>query len=105
MGFTTATEMHSRRSELISITTGSKNLDTLLAGGVETGSVTELFGDTKLIGQSLERAHELCEMCLTGAQLATTNEVRPVQRRSRVDNEKTEAHRWQYHCARQHYAH
>ncbi|GFP56387.1 DNA repair protein rhp51 [Trichoderma asperellum] len=39
MGFTTATEMHQRRSELISITTGSKNLDTLLAGGIETGSL------------------------------------------------------------------
>ncbi|KAI7363555.1 hypothetical protein KC336_g21566, partial [Hortaea werneckii] len=38
MGFTTATEMHARRSELISITTGSKQLDTLLAGGIETGS-------------------------------------------------------------------
>jgi DNA repair protein RAD51 len=40
MGFTTATEMHQRRSELISITTGSKQLDTLLAGGIETGSIT-----------------------------------------------------------------
>ena len=40
MGFTTATEMHARRSELISMTTGSKQLDTLLAGGIETGSIT-----------------------------------------------------------------
>ncbi|KAG9607077.1 hypothetical protein KCU84_g4837, partial [Aureobasidium melanogenum] len=45
MGFTTATEMHARRSELISITTGSKQLDTLLAGGIETGSITEVFGE------------------------------------------------------------
>jgi len=35
MGFTTATEMHSRRSELISIATGSKQLDALLGGGIE----------------------------------------------------------------------
>ena len=45
MGFTTATEMHARRSDLISITTGSKNLDRLLGGGVETGSITEVFGE------------------------------------------------------------
>jgi DNA repair protein RAD51 len=45
MGFTTATEMHARRSDLISITTGSKNLDRLLGGGVETGSITEIFGE------------------------------------------------------------
>ncbi|KAK5055403.1 RecA recombinase Rhp51 [Exophiala bonariae] len=45
MGFTTATEMHARRSDLISITTGSKNLDRLLGGGIETGSITEIFGE------------------------------------------------------------
>ncbi|EPY52543.1 recombinase Rhp51 [Schizosaccharomyces cryophilus OY26] len=45
MGFTTATEYHIRRSELITITSGSKQLDTLLQGGVETGSITELFGE------------------------------------------------------------
>jgi DNA repair protein RAD51 len=44
-GFTTATEMHLRRSNLIQITTGSKELDKLLNGGVETGSITELFGE------------------------------------------------------------
>ena len=32
MGFTTATEFHQRRQELISISTGSKELDTLLNG-------------------------------------------------------------------------
>jgi DNA repair protein RAD51 len=32
MGFTTATEFHARRADLISITTGSKNLDTVLGG-------------------------------------------------------------------------
>jgi DNA repair protein RAD51 len=60
MGFTTATEIHSRRSELVHITTGSKGLDTILggerfagmlvaladfaSGGIETGAITELFG-------------------------------------------------------------
>lgn len=45
MGFTTATEFHQRRSEIIQISTGSKELDNLLNGGIETGSITELFGE------------------------------------------------------------
>lgn len=35
MGFTTATEIHSRRSELVHITTGSTGLDTILGGELE----------------------------------------------------------------------
>ncbi|KAF0304386.1 DNA repair protein RAD51 1 [Amphibalanus amphitrite] len=45
MGFTTATEFHQKRSEIIQLTTGSKELDKLLGGGIETGSITELFGE------------------------------------------------------------
>ncbi|TPX47113.1 hypothetical protein SeMB42_g02181 [Synchytrium endobioticum] len=46
MGFTTATEYHQRRSEIITITTGSKELDKLLGGGgMETGGITEIFGE------------------------------------------------------------
>ncbi|XP_032639165.1 DNA repair protein RAD51 homolog 1 isoform X2 [Chelonoidis abingdonii] len=45
MGFTTATEFHQQRSEIIQITTGSKELDKLLQGGIETGSITEMFGE------------------------------------------------------------
>ncbi|KAK9378245.1 Rad51-domain-containing protein [Kockiozyma suomiensis] len=61
MGFTTATEYHQRRSELISITTGSKNLDTLLAGGIETGSITEIFGEFRT-GKS-QICHTLAVTC------------------------------------------
>ncbi|ANB11873.1 recombinase RAD51 [Sugiyamaella lignohabitans] len=61
MGFTTATEFHSRRSELISITTGSKQLDTLLGGGIETGSVTEVFGEFRT-GKS-QLCHTLAVTC------------------------------------------
>ena len=32
MGFTTATEFHQKRSEIIQVTTGSKELDKLLQG-------------------------------------------------------------------------
>ena len=45
MGFTTATEYHQKRSEIIQVTTGSKELDKLLGGGIETGSITEIFGE------------------------------------------------------------
>ena len=45
MGFTTATEFHKQRAEIIHLTTGSKELDKLLGGGIETGSITELFGE------------------------------------------------------------
>ncbi|XP_050070475.1 DNA repair protein RAD51 homolog A [Anopheles maculipalpis] len=45
MGFTTATEYHQKRSEIIQLTTGSKELDKLLGGGIETGSITEVFGE------------------------------------------------------------
>jgi DNA repair protein RAD51 len=49
MGFT-ATEIHSRRSELVHISTGSTGLDTILGGGIETGAITELFGKLDLPG-------------------------------------------------------
>ncbi|VDM68086.1 unnamed protein product [Strongylus vulgaris] len=42
MGFTTAYEVHERRSELIQIRTGSSALDRLIGGGVETGHITEV---------------------------------------------------------------
>lgn len=45
MGFTTANDFHQRRQEIVYITTGSKELDKLLGGGFETGSITEIFGE------------------------------------------------------------
>lgn len=45
MGFTTASEFHARRQEIIQISTGSGELDKLLQGGIETGSITEMFGE------------------------------------------------------------
>ncbi|KAF8534758.1 Rad51-domain-containing protein [Trichophaea hybrida] len=74
MGFTTATEMHQRRSELISITTGSKQLDTLLAGGVETGSITEIFGEFRT-GKS-QLCHTLAVTCQLPFDMGTFRPVR-----------------------------
>lgn len=45
MGFTTATDFHQRRQEIVYISSGSKELDRLLGGGFETGSITEMFGE------------------------------------------------------------
>jgi len=66
-GFTTATEMHIKRSQLINITTGSKELDKLLNGGFETGSVTELFGEFRT-GKS-----QLCHTIAVTCQLPVDN--------------------------------
>uniref|UniRef100_H3BBZ5 DNA repair protein RAD51 homolog n=1 Tax=Latimeria chalumnae TaxID=7897 RepID=H3BBZ5_LATCH len=44
MGFTTATEFHQRRAEIIQITTGSKELDKLLQDSSETGDNNNRFG-------------------------------------------------------------
>ena len=61
MGFVTAADFHQRRSEMICLTTGSKNLDTLLGGGIETGSITELFGEFRT-GKS-QLCHTLAVTC------------------------------------------
>jgi len=60
-GFTTATEMHLKRSQIIQVTTGSKELDKLLNGGIETGSITELFGEFRT-GKS-QLCHQLAVTC------------------------------------------
>jgi DNA repair protein RAD51 len=61
MGFTTASEFHVKRSEIIQLTTGSKELDKLLQGGIETGSITELFGEFRTGKTQL--CHQLAVTC------------------------------------------
>ncbi len=45
LGFKTALELKRERSNLPKITTGSRNLDNLLGGGVEVKTITEFFGE------------------------------------------------------------
>lgn len=45
MGFSTANEYAKQREEMIKITTGSQELDNLLGGGLESGNLTEVFGE------------------------------------------------------------
>ena len=97
MGFTTATIVAEQRSELSQVTTGCKELDTILegvfrahfgrtgahataagsgkqacvcptccrlfstAGGIETGSITELYGEYRCGKTQL--CHTLCVTC------------------------------------------
>ena len=44
MGFESGEELLKKREAVIKITTGSKNLDAIIGGGVETGAVTEVYG-------------------------------------------------------------
>jgi len=61
MGFTTATEMHKQRQDIIHISTGSKELNKLLEGGFETGSITEMFGEFRTGKTQL--CHQICVTC------------------------------------------
>jgi DNA repair protein RAD51 len=67
MGFTTASEFHQRRSEIIQVTSGSKELDKLLGGGIETGSITEIFGEFRT-GKT-----QLCHTLAVTCQLPIDN--------------------------------
>jgi DNA repair protein RAD51 len=61
MGFTLASDFFRRRKDVIQISTGSKALDTLLNGGIETGSITEIFGEFRT-GKT-QICHTLAVIC------------------------------------------
>ncbi|KAF0504899.1 DNA repair protein RAD51-like 1 [Gigaspora margarita] len=67
MGFETATEVKERREEYIYITTGSSELNKLLGGGIESGSITEVFGEFRT-GKS-----QLCHTLAVTCQLPVDN--------------------------------
>lgn len=61
MGFTTATEYNQLRQDIVHISTGCKELDSILGGGMETGSITELYGEFRTGKTQL--CHTLCVIC------------------------------------------
>ena len=61
MGFTTASERLKIRQDIIFLSTGSKDLDELLGGGFETGSITELYGEFRTGKSAL--CHTLAVTC------------------------------------------
>lgn len=73
LGFTSATIFHLKRSEIIQLTTGSKELDRLLGGGIETGSITEIFGEFRTGKTQL--CHTLAVTCQVKIINSTINQL------------------------------
>lgn len=61
LGFAPSTEYLHKRENLTYLTTGSKDLDNLLGGGIESGSITEIFGEFRT-GKT-QICHTLCVTC------------------------------------------
>lgn len=61
MDFKTAADALVDRERLVTLTTGSVELDKLLEGGIETGSITEVFGEFRTGKTQL--CHTLCVTC------------------------------------------
>eukprot|EP00918_Siedleckia_nematoides_P092637 GHVU01203365.1.p1 GENE.GHVU01203365.1~~GHVU01203365.1.p1 ORF type:complete len:330 (+),score=42.33 GHVU01203365.1:112-1101(+) len=61
MGFCSAKAVMEARESIIRFTTGSRELNKLLLGGIETGSMTELFGEFRTGKTQL--AHTLAVTC------------------------------------------
>eukprot|EP01029_Cantina_marsupialis_P007857 TRINITY_DN1893_c2_g1_i1.p1 TRINITY_DN1893_c2_g1~~TRINITY_DN1893_c2_g1_i1.p1 ORF type:complete len:201 (+),score=44.96 TRINITY_DN1893_c2_g1_i1:91-693(+) len=61
VGFETATSIQEKRKQVIFISTGSSDVDDILNGGIETGSITELFGEFRT-GKT-QICHTLCVTC------------------------------------------
>lgn len=49
------------RKDVVHISTGCKELDTILAGGMEAGTLTELYGEFRTGKTQL--CHTLCVIC------------------------------------------
>ena len=61
IGFTTASAKMQADKDKIYLSTGSSTLDALLGGGIETGSLTEIFGEFRT-GKT-QICHTLCVTC------------------------------------------
>jgi len=61
MRMVSAAEMLQMRRNMVQLTTGSAQLDRLLRGGIETGQITEIFGEFRCGKTQL--CHTLCVSC------------------------------------------
>ncbi|KAL5265965.1 hypothetical protein ACHWQZ_G006568 [Mnemiopsis leidyi] len=92
-GFVTAFEVSERRKNIFKVSTGSKELDKLLGGGMESMSITEAFGEFRTGKTQL--SHTLCVLTqLPGSNgysggkvifIDTENTFRPDRLRSIAD--------------------
>ncbi|CAL5423674.1 unnamed protein product [Camellia sinensis] len=56
-----ASQLHAQRLEIIQITSGSRELDKVLEGGIETVSITEIYGEFR--SGKTQLCHTLCVTC------------------------------------------
>jgi DNA repair protein RAD51 len=61
MGFSTAKAFFEKRKNVVYLSTGCNALDELLKGGIETGSITEIYGEFRTGKTQL--CHTLCVTC------------------------------------------
>ena len=61
VGFTTAGKVLNDRQHIVYLTTGSKELDKLLGGGIETGTIVEVYGEFR-VGKT-QLCHTLAVTC------------------------------------------
>lgn len=70
-GFISGNEARERRQAIVHITTGSPALDEILAGGVESGSITECYGEYRC-GKT-QISHTLCVTAQLGSNVGGGN--------------------------------
>ncbi|MFX0171962.1 MAG: DNA repair and recombination protein RadA [Candidatus Hodarchaeota archaeon] len=78
-GFVTADVILEARRNMLRATTGADSLDDLLNGGIETGSITELYGEFRT-GKT-QIAHQLCVTCQLPPSLGgfNTDDKNPIK--------------------------
>uniref|UniRef100_A0A914PBP9 RecA family profile 1 domain-containing protein n=1 Tax=Panagrolaimus davidi TaxID=227884 RepID=A0A914PBP9_9BILA len=94
MEFKRATQIYKQRAAIKFITTGSKKLDGLLGGGIETGSLTEIFSEHRVLTSTfcenlaincqqptINGGHAKCVFIDTHGTFRTNNIIRIAQRR------------------------
>ncbi|MFP4567893.1 MAG: DNA repair and recombination protein RadA [Candidatus Woesearchaeota archaeon] len=81
MGFQSGTDMLNKRDNILKIKTGSQNIDTMLAGGFETGAITECFGQygsgKTQIGHTLAVSVQRDDPDAVAVYIDTENTFRP----------------------------
>lgn len=73
MGFTTAVYVHQNRADIVRLTTGCRELDKILGGGIETGSLTEISGESSTGKTQL--CHTLAVTCQVKFLLSLRNNI------------------------------
>lgn len=90
LSFVTATVILEERRNMLRITTGAQSLDELFGGGIETGSLTEFYGEFRT-GKT-QIAHQLCvtiQLPISEGGLQEEGEDAPQVKAVYIDTEGT----------------